>query len=98
MFGVYIVLLVQFRLVWVSGSLAGATHDLTAARIWGIRREPAAAGLIVLADKGYHGAGDRIRTSCKGTDRAGIAEGRQPRPRQATRSQRTRQRPAQNLA
>src|SRR5579859_1505771 len=69
MFGVYIVLLVQFRLVWVSGSLAGATHDLTAARIWGIPREPAAAGLIVLADKGYHGAGDRIRTSCKGTDR-----------------------------
>ena len=28
-------------------------------RIWGIFREPAAAGLITLADKGYHGAGQR---------------------------------------
>src|ERR1035441_10510243 len=28
-------------------------------RIWGIIREPAAAGLITLADKGYHGAGQR---------------------------------------
>jgi hypothetical protein len=40
--------------------------DLTAARIWGIVRELAAAGLVVLADKGYHGAGDHIRTPCKG--------------------------------
>jgi hypothetical protein len=30
-------------------------HDLNAARIWGIVRELAAAGLVVLADKGYHG-------------------------------------------
>ena len=41
-------------IVWVSGALPGAVHDLTAARIWGILRELAASGLIVLADKGLH--------------------------------------------
>ena len=35
--------------------LPGAVHDLTAARIWGILRELAASGLVVLADKGYAG-------------------------------------------
>jgi hypothetical protein len=53
----------------VSGPLPGAVHDLTAARIWGIVRELAAAGLIVLADKGYTGAGDHIRTPYKGTNK-----------------------------
>jgi DDE superfamily endonuclease len=43
-------------ILWVSGALRGSTHDLTAARTWGIVRELAASGLIVLADKGYHGA------------------------------------------
>jgi hypothetical protein len=46
------------EILWVSGPLPGAVHDLTAARIWGIIRELAAVGLVVLADKGYHGAGD----------------------------------------
>ena len=50
-------------IVWVSGPLPGATHDLSAARIWGILRELAAAGLIVLADKGYHGAGQPTRAA-----------------------------------
>jgi DDE superfamily endonuclease len=49
----------------VSGALPGATHDLTAARIWGILQELEAAGLIVLADKGYHGA-DELITPYKG--------------------------------
>jgi DDE superfamily endonuclease len=53
-------------ILWVSGPLPGAVHDLTAARIWGIVHELAAAGLVVLADKGYHGAWDHIRTPCKG--------------------------------
>jgi len=39
----------------VSGALRGSTHDLRAARIWGIIRHLAAAGLIVLADNGYQG-------------------------------------------
>jgi hypothetical protein len=48
-------------IVWVSGPLPGAVHDLTAARIWGIIRELAACGLVVLGDKGYLGEDD-IRT------------------------------------
>jgi hypothetical protein len=56
-------------ILWVSGPLPGAVHDLTAARIWGIARELAAAGLVVLADKGYHGAGDHIRTPYKGKNK-----------------------------
>jgi hypothetical protein len=56
-------------ILWVSGPLPGAVHDLTAARIWGIVRELAAAGLVVLADKGYTGAGDHIRTPYKGRNK-----------------------------
>jgi len=56
-------------ILWVSGPLPGAVYDLNAARIWGIVRELAAAGLIVLADKGYTGAGDHIRTPCKGRNK-----------------------------
>jgi len=41
------------EILWVSGPLAGAVHDLAAARIWAIVRGLAASGLIVLADKGY---------------------------------------------
>src|SRR5256884_8852845 len=48
-------------ILWVSGPLPGAAHDLTAARIWGIVRELAASGLAVLGDKGYIGE-DCIRT------------------------------------
>ena len=33
----------------MSGPLPGVVHDLTAAQIWGILRELAAAGLITLA-------------------------------------------------
>jgi hypothetical protein len=57
------------EIVWVSGPLPGAVHDLTAARIWGILRELAASGLIVLADKGYHGAGEPIRIPYKGRNK-----------------------------
>jgi hypothetical protein len=54
------------EILWVSGPLPGATHDLTAARIWGILRELAASGLIVLADKGYAGAGEHVRIPYRG--------------------------------
>jgi hypothetical protein len=53
-------------IVWVSNSLPGATHDLTAARIWGLIRRLATAGLLVLADKGYQGAGEPLITPYKG--------------------------------
>jgi hypothetical protein len=51
--------------LWVSGPLPGAVHDLTAARIRGILAELATAGLITLADKGYQGA-DEAMTRTRG--------------------------------
>jgi hypothetical protein len=54
------------EILWVSGALPGSVHDLTAARIWGIVRRLAAAGLIVLADKGYIGAGEHVLTPYQG--------------------------------
>ena len=54
------------EILWVSGALPGAVHDLAAARIWGIVRQLAAAGLIVVADKGYTGAGDHVRVPYRG--------------------------------
>jgi hypothetical protein len=56
-------------IVWVSGPLPGAVPDLNAARIWGIIRELAASGLVMLADKGYHGAGEHIHTPYKGRNK-----------------------------
>jgi hypothetical protein len=57
------------EILWVSGPLPGAVHDLTAARIWGLVRELAAAGLIVLADKGYIGAGQHVLTPYRGRNK-----------------------------
>ena len=57
------------ELAGVSGPLPGAVHDLTAARIWGIVGDLAACGLIVLADKGYAGAGEPIRTPYRGRNK-----------------------------
>ena len=57
------------EILWVSGPLPGAVHDIRAARIWGILRELTASGLIVLADKGYHGAGPAIITPYKGRNK-----------------------------
>ncbi len=57
------------EILWVSGPLPGAVHDLTAARIWGIIRLLATAGLIALAGKGYHGAGDHIITPYRGRNK-----------------------------
>ena len=50
----------------VSRPLPGSVHDLTAARIRGIIRQLAAAGLITLADKGYIGAGQHVLTPYRG--------------------------------
>lgn len=57
-------------IVWVSGALPGSVHDLKAARIWGILRALADAGLIVLADKGYIGAGQHVTTPYKGRNKS----------------------------
>jgi DDE superfamily endonuclease len=55
-------------IVWGSGPLPGAVHDLTAARIWGIVRALAASGLVVLGDKGYIGEDD-IRAPYRGRNK-----------------------------
>jgi hypothetical protein len=57
------------EIVWVSGPLPGAVHDLSAARIWGIVAELAASGLIVLADKGHAAAGEHVRVPYKGKNK-----------------------------
>ena len=49
--------------------MPGSVHDLTAARIWGIVRRLAAAGLIVLAGKGYTGAGAPVLTPYRGRNK-----------------------------
>jgi DDE superfamily endonuclease len=41
---------------WMSGPLPGSVHDKKAEWIWGVLDELEAAGLIVLADKGYQGS------------------------------------------
>ena len=43
-------------IVWVSGALPGAVHDKNAEWIWWVLAELEAAGLVVLADKGYQGS------------------------------------------
>jgi hypothetical protein len=43
-------------IVWVSGALPGAVHDKKAEGVRGVLAELEAAGLIVLADKGYQGS------------------------------------------
>ena len=55
-------------IIWVSGPLPGAVHDLTAARIWGIIQALAACGLIALGDKGYLGE-EHIRTPYRGRNK-----------------------------
>ena len=42
--------------LWVSGALPGSVHDKKAEWVWGVLAELEAAGLIVLADKGYQGS------------------------------------------
>jgi hypothetical protein len=54
------------RLLWASPALPGATHDLTAARTYGLVDALAEAHVTTLADKGYQGAGGTIRTPYKG--------------------------------
>ena len=55
-------------IIWISGPLPGAVHDLTAARIRGIIRELDACGLVALGDKGYIGEDD-VRTPYRGRNK-----------------------------
>ena len=55
--------------MWVSGALPGAVHDKKAEWIWGVLAELEAAGLVVLADKGYQGSPTRRSRTGAGTSR-----------------------------
>ena len=81
-------------ILWVSGLLPGSVHDKKAEWIWGIPAELEAAGLFVLADKGYQGA--RTQKSRTGEEQARIPERRQPRPRETPDTRRAPGRPAQD--
>jgi hypothetical protein len=84
-------------ILWVSGPLPGSVHDKKAEWIWGVLDELQAAGLIVLADKGYQGAA-HAKVPYKGKNKpesqkiANRAHAQLPSPRRA------RERPAQELA
>jgi hypothetical protein len=54
------------RLLWVSPALAGAVHDVRAAREHGIIDALAQAGITCWADKGYQGAGGTVRLPYRG--------------------------------
>lgn len=52
--------------MWASPALAGAVHDIRAAREHGIIEALAEAGIVCWADKGYQGAGDTVRLPYRG--------------------------------
>lgn len=54
------------RLLWASPALAGAVHDVRAAREHGIIDALAEAGITCWADKGYQGAGGTARLPHRG--------------------------------
>ncbi|MEU8957985.1 IS5 family transposase [Streptomyces sp. NPDC048518] len=56
----------QKRLIWASPALAGAVHDVRAAREHGIIEALAEAGIACWADKGYRGAGGTVRLPYRG--------------------------------
>jgi hypothetical protein len=54
------------RLLWASPALAGAVHDVRAAREHGIIDALTEAGISCWADKGYQGAGGTVRLPYRG--------------------------------
>lgn len=54
------------RLLWISDGLPGAVNDTAAARIHHIPDFAAQAGLLLLADAGYHHVADGVYTPHKG--------------------------------
>ncbi|GEC10249.1 hypothetical protein SSP24_79040 [Streptomyces spinoverrucosus] len=54
------------RLLWASPALAGAIHDVRAAREHGIIDALTEAGIDCWADKGYQGAGGTVRHPYRG--------------------------------
>ena len=57
------------RLIWASAALPGARHDMGAARDHGLIDALQAAGVGVIADNGYRGAGFRVPQRRRPRDR-----------------------------
>lgn len=95
------------RLIWTSPALPGARHDMGAAREHGILTALANAGVRVIDDNAYRGAGTKggsaVTPSLQGSRNrsaqaaVGESESRQLRPRRATRARRARERAVQKL-
>jgi hypothetical protein len=68
-------------ILWVSGALPGSVHDKKAEWVWGVLAELEAAGLIVLADKGYQAARTR-----KSRTRARTSRNHRKTPTKPTRN------------
>jgi len=63
------------RLLWASPALAGAVHDVRAAREHGIIDALAEAGITSWADKGYQGTGGTVRLPYRGRrDRLSVGQ------------------------
>ena len=83
-------------ILWVSGALPGSVHDKKAEWIWGVLAELEAACLVTLADKGYQGS-SYAKIPYRGKNKPESQKARQPGPREAPRTRRTGERPAQDL-
>lgn len=67
-------------IIWTSGSMPDSTHDLTAARIWGILRALAHASVLTLTGRGLPRRRRTARHTVQGPQQAPVAEGGQPLP------------------
>lgn len=54
--------------LWYSRALPGRTHDLTVARAHGVIQACLTRQILVLAERGYRGAGATVRTPYYGRD------------------------------
>jgi DDE superfamily endonuclease len=71
-------------IIWTSGAIPGKTHDLTAARVWGILRELDRGGILTLADKGHQGAdAEMVITPYKGKNKPHQSRPTAPTPSSA---------------
>lgn len=82
------------RLLWLSPTLPGRTHDLTAARTHRIIRICERQGVPIVADLAYQGAGPWLTTGIKRTPGThSYRQDPQPCPGRGTSTRRTRRRP-----
>ena len=83
-------------ILWVSGALPGSVHDKKAEWMWGVLAELEDAGLVTFGRQGL--PGEHVREDpVQGEEQAGIPETGQQGAREAPRTRRKGERPAQDL-